>query len=109
MIVPEGWRRGSTPVNTFKVNIDLTDATIYLTYAQGGVVKIEKTGTDLTVTENTISTTLTQEDTLKLESNQLVEMQIRYIKPNGIADGSNVITASVGKILKDGVIEYVQD
>lgn len=109
MIVPEGWKRGSTPINVFRVNVDLTGATVYVTYAQAGVVKIEKTGTDLTVTENTISTTLTQEDTLKLESNQLVEMQIRYIKPNGIADGSNVITASVGKILKDGVIEYVQD
>ena len=106
MIVPEGWKRGSTPINIFRVNVDLTNATVFVTYAQGGVVKIEKTGDDLIVTEDTISTTLTQEDTLKLESNQLVEMQIRYIKPNGIADGSNIVTASVGKILKDGLIEY---
>lgn len=107
MIVPEGWRRGSTPINTFKVNIDLTGATVYVTYAQGGEVIIEKTGTDLVITENTISTTLTQEDTLKLDDSMLVEMQIRYVRPNGVADGSNVITASVGKILKDGLIEYV--
>jgi len=33
MIVPEGWRRGSTPVNTFKVNVDLTGATVFITYA----------------------------------------------------------------------------
>lgn len=107
MIVPEGWRRGSTPVNIFKVDIDLTDATVFVTYAQNGDVVIEKTGADLTITENTISTTLSQQDTLKLDDSLLVEMQIRYVKPNGIADASNVITASVGKILKDGVIEYV--
>lgn len=107
MIVPEGWRRGSTPINVFKVNIDLTGATVFVTYAQGGEVIIEKTGTDLMITENTISTTLTQEDTLKLDDSMLVEMQIRYVRENGVADGSNVITASVGKILKDGLIEYV--
>ena len=107
MIVPEGWKRGSTPINVFRVNVDLTGATVYVTYAQAGVVKIEKTGTDLTITEDTVSTTLTQEDTLKLASNQLVEMQIRYVKSDGTADGSNIVTASVGKILKDGLIEYV--
>lgn len=30
------WRRGSTPTNTFNVNIDLTDATVYITYCQKG-------------------------------------------------------------------------
>lgn len=69
MIVPEGWKRGSTPVNVFKVNVDLTDATVYVTYSQSGNVVIEKTGEDLIITEDTITTHLTQEDTLKLESN----------------------------------------
>lgn len=107
MIVPEGWRRGSTPINTFKVNIDLTNATVFVTYSQAGEVVIEKTGEDLVITDKTVSTRLTQEDTLKFDDSMLVEMQIRYVKPDGVADGSNVITASVGKILKDGVIEYV--
>ena len=106
MIVPEGWKRGSTPTNIFNVNIDLRDATVFLDYSQLGEVIIEKTGDQLTITDKTITTTLTQEDTLKLDDNQLVEMQIRYIRSNGIADASNVITASVGKILKDGLIEY---
>jgi len=44
---------------------------------------------------------------LKLNDGMLVEMQIRYVRENGQADASNVITASVGKILKNGVIEYV--
>lgn len=109
MIVPEGWRRGSTPINTFKVNIDLTNSTVFVTYSQGGDVIVEKTGSDLIITDKTISTRLSQEDTLKFDDSMLVEMQIRYVKPNGVADGSNVITASVGKILKDGVIEYVQN
>lgn len=107
MIVPEGWKRGSTPINVFKVNVDLTDATVFVTYSQSGNVIIEKTGEDLIITEDTITTNLTQEDTLKLDSSYLVEMQIRYVKSNGTADCSNIVTASVGKILKDGIIEYV--
>ena len=107
MIVPEGWRRGSTPTNIFNVNIDLTGATIYVTYSQGGRVIIEKTGNQLEVTSHTVSVLLSQEDTLKLDDDQMVEIQIRYVRENGMADASNIIVASAGRILKDGKIQYV--
>ena len=107
MIVPEGWRRGTTPINIFNVDIDLTGCTIYLTYAQSGRVVIEKTGDQLEVTSDQIITMLTQEETLRLNESFMVEIQLRYIREDGFSDASNIITTQVGKILKDGVIKYV--
>ena len=44
-------RRGSTPTNVFDVDIDLRDATVFVTYEQFGNIVLEKTGEDLTVTD----------------------------------------------------------
>lgn len=96
-------RRGTTPTNTFTVDIDLTAATIFVTYAQKCGVVVEKTGEDLTVTENSISLTLTQEETLRFTPDA-VFIQIRYVMPDGTADASNIIQTTVGAVLKDGVI-----
>lgn len=106
--------RGTTPTNTFTTSIDLDGATIFLTYSQGGNVVFEKTGDDLTltstteegVTTHTITTTLTQEDTLALNTDMHVRVQIRAIFANGIAVASDIAELKVGEILKDGEIEY---
>jgi len=45
-------RRGTTPTNTFNVNIDLREATVYVSYAQRGILLVDKTGTDLFITED---------------------------------------------------------
>lgn len=47
-------RRGTTPTNTFSVPIDLSAATVFITYAQSGRTVIEKTGADLTFDKYTI-------------------------------------------------------
>lgn len=99
-------RRGSTPTNTFSVNIDLRGATIFVSYAQRGKVLVEKTGSDLYVTEDTIITRLTQEDTLQFKPGE-VSIQLRYVKADGEADTSNVIQTTAELVLKDGVIDYV--
>lgn len=99
------WRRGSTPINIFNVNIDLREATIYITYKQNGKVIIEKTGSDLEVEENKIITRLTQEETLKFKTGP-VKIQIRYVKADGEADASNIIETRSEEILKDGEIVY---
>ncbi|MDO4619960.1 MAG: hypothetical protein Q4B09_04990 [Lachnospiraceae bacterium] len=57
-------RRGSTPTHRFAVPIDLTGATVYITYQQNGKTALEKTGSDLIVTEQYIDVPLTQDDTL---------------------------------------------
>lgn len=100
------WRRGSTPTNTFNVNIDLTDATVYITYCQKGQTIVEKTNSDITITSDSIVVELTQEDTLKFSVGD-VEIQIRYVKEDGTADASNIITVSSARILKDGLISHV--
>lgn len=97
-------RRGSTPTNTFDVDIDLTNATVYVSYEQGGRVVLEKTGEDLTVTAESIVLHLTQEETLAFVPGK-VNIQIRYVFPNGAADASNIINTTFERIIKDGVIE----
>lgn len=100
-----GWHRGTTPTNTFNVNVDLREATIYVSYAQRGRVVVEKTGHDLFVTETAIDTTLTQEETLRFRPGE-VRIQIRYVLSDGTADASNIIETTSEEILKDGVITY---
>ena len=102
-------RRGSTPTNTFVTDIDLSNATVYVSYEQNGAVVVEKTGSDLTFTSGqtyTISLELSQEDTLKFKPGTVM-IQIRYVFPNGAADASNIIKTTAERIIKDGVIEYV--
>lgn len=99
-------RRGSTPTNTFNVDIDLRDATVYVTYEQKGQIVLEKTGDDLTVTEDSITLELSQEDTLKFVPGSVL-IQIRYVFANGAADASNIIQTSAERIIKDGEISHV--
>lgn len=102
-------RRGSTPTNVFNCNIDLTDATVFVTYSQMGSNLVEKTGNALSISATdtgcTVTVELTQEDTLKFKTGRVM-VQIRYVMSDGIADASNIIQTTAEAILKDGVIEY---
>lgn len=102
-------RRGTTPTHTFSVDVDLTDADVYVTYSQDGEVVLEKTGEDLTVTEDEISVTLTQDDTLRLDASAgaVVGIQIRYVTEDGVSDASNIMVEEVGGLLKEGAITDV--
>ena len=97
-------KRGTTPINTFKTNIDLSGATVFVTYTQRGRIILEKTGADLEISEDAVITRLTQRDTLGFDAIQKVSIQIRYVFPDGTAGASNIMTADVGEILKDGEI-----
>lgn len=101
-----GFRRGSTPTHTFNVNVDLREATVYVTYSQRGQVIVEKTGDDLTITEESVTLSLTQAETLQF-NNGRVEIQIRYVTADGFADASNIIIVDTERILKEGVITHV--
>ena len=98
-------RRGTTPINTFKTNIDLTGATVFVTYSQSGRGIFEKSGEALEISSDAVVTQLSQKDTLKLKATQQVNIQIRYVFPDGTAGASNIMTVDVGEILKDGEIE----
>lgn len=96
--------RGTTPTNVFNVDVDLTNAeVIYITYKQQNKVVFEKEKSDITVTENSLTVKLTQEETLKLTERE-VEIQIRARFSDGTALASNIIKTTANKILKDGVI-----
>lgn len=96
--------RGTTPTNIFSVNVDLRNAdVIYISYSQQKRVVFEKTKADILVTENTLTVTLTQEETLALADRE-VEIQIRARYLDGTAIASRIITTTAGAVLKDGVI-----
>lgn len=101
------FKRGSTPVNVFEVDFDITAASIYITYKQDGKTIVEKHGSDIETetTEGGCSLTvhLTQEETLSFHYGD-VEIQVRYVFPNGTADASEIIRTRAERILKDGVI-----
>lgn len=116
-------RRGTTPTHVFTVDDASLEniAELYITYAQGKQIVLEKTLDDVVIdTENnTISVTLTQEDTLKFKTSQwsylypndnkkdmMVEIQIRmkYDDLNHSAFASNIVLIDVEKLLKNGVI-----
>lgn len=97
-------RRGTTPTNTFTVDLDLTLAQVlYITYKQGGRTVIEKKLEDVTITAETLTVTLTQADTLKLRDGS-VDIQIRARLIDGSAPASQIMTVPVEAILKEGVI-----
>lgn len=98
--------RGTTPTNIFNTDISLADAeVIHITYQQGCKKVIQITDLDrMTVTDESISVTLTQHETLALKDASQVRIQIRAKFPDGTAVACKVITASVGEILEEGVI-----
>ena len=96
--------RGTTPTHVFKTNKDLTGVEVlFITYQQGGVV-VEKTIDDVEITEDSVRTTLTQEDTLRFNYIGDVCMQIRARFPDGTAVACKEIYRPVSDILKEGVI-----
>lgn len=98
-----GFKRGSTPVHVWDTDIDLTGANVYINYKQNGVMLVEKSGNDVTITPTTVSVRLTQEETLGFNVGEL-EVQIRYVFPDGTADACDVIRIQAERIIKEGVI-----
>ena len=103
--------RGTTPtlqfVLPFAANIidvlDIAFSQQLQPYAPAQIV-LDKNLSDCTLDGDTISLVLSQEDTLALSSAQDVEIQLRILS-NGSALDSQIITVSVGRILKVGVLE----
>ena len=98
-------RRGTTPTHIFTTDIDLRGAAVlYLTYKQDQAKVLEKTIEDVTIEEDKLTVTLTQQETLMFNTTMRVEMQIRVRFPDGSELASNIMRAPVERILKGGVI-----
>ena len=103
-------RRGTTPTHIFKTKVDLTRASeMFITYKQNSEIKVEKTIEDITIEVDeeqltTLTTTLTQAETLTFSTLGSVEFQVRVKFPDGKALASNIIKRPAGAILKEGII-----
>lgn len=97
--------RGTTPrlEFTLEFNTDLL-AEAYVTLAQRRKVVLDKPLKDCGCDGHTLTVDLTQEETLLLDCNCTVEMQIRVRMKDGSAHASDIIAVPVDRILKEGVI-----
>lgn len=98
-------RRGTTPTIIIDTEVDLTlyDA-VWLTIEDNKGTEITIEDESLTITADSITATLTQEQTLALTAGALY-IQIRALSPDGIAIASDIMFCTLDSILKDGVIE----
>ena len=99
--------RGTTPTHTFVLpfNTSLVSSA-RISYAQRGnvLLKKETPACTLEANTNTISVTLSQEDTLLFNSGLYVDIQLRVLTTDGVALSTDIITKSVGECLDGGVI-----
>lgn len=103
-------RRGTTPTITATVNADLTGLGVHLAFRQKERQPIVKTGDDLTVSIDggvtTVTTVLTQADTLALNEAYPVDVQIRAIGDGGaVALATTIASVEVDRILQEGVLD----
>ncbi len=100
-------RRASTPKQTFTLDLEnVSDlAEILITYAQRGIIIIERRKADVTIEENKVSFRLTQEETLSFRENIPVEIQVRAFTPDNNALTSDIFEVSVGRVLNEEVFE----
>lgn len=97
--------RGTTPTLEFTLPFEVSNlSTAYITLAQNGRIVVEKCMDECKCGKDILSVQLTQEETLKLDCNYKVDIQIRAKTVMDEALASNIITVSARKILKDGVI-----
>lgn len=106
-------RRGTTPTQTFKSTVDLTDVReLFLTYVQDKAALFEKTLDDVTIEpivddekyKSVVTVTLTQAETLSFKSDGYYDIQARVKFPDEKALASEILNVPVRGILKEGVI-----
>ena len=97
--------KGCTCENTFTIPFmeDEIEA-IRITYCQKDKVLFEKELSDCTFSEGAVSVTLNQEDTLKFDSFQIIEIQLKVKVRGGSVVKSNIIETVTDKVLSCEVI-----
>jgi hypothetical protein len=81
--------QGTTPTHSFEVPFDTsTIKTARFVYSQDGEVICIKTGADVTISEKSVSTTLTQEDTYNFKEGPQVKLVLRILTQSGDAMAS---------------------
>ena len=96
--------KGTTPTHTFNIPFDtsLIDE-VRVVYSQNDTPLLTKTTEDCIMVEQTISVTLTQEDTF-LFDNKPVDIQLRVLTKAGEALASVPERVGIVRCLEDGVV-----
>ena len=78
----------------------------YITFTMRGdvVLDIPVSDDSVVISDNAISLTLTQQQTLSFQSKATSLVQLRLVLDDGSAVASNIIKITIGDILKDGEI-----
>lgn len=101
--------KGTTPTLHFNLPIEtaaIKSAEIVLQYVDNAkTVTIERTMEECEVGETSISTVLTQEETLALPAPAIACVQIRVLTYDNLALASPVFEVKVKQLLKESVLE----
>lgn len=98
-------RRCSTPTHTFTLPFDTSDIkSLMVIYAQGGNEVFHKNKEDCNLDGNTLSLTLTQEETKAFNHKLDVQVQLRVLAYNGSSIVSDIETIAVKTVLNDEVM-----
>ena len=96
--------RGTTPEIELVFDFSLSGQTaLYITFSQKDQEVFTVEMDNVTITDNVVKFRLTQEQTLMFDDEQLVSIQARG-KQGEIAWASEIVSKSIGEILKDGII-----
>lgn len=98
--------RGTTPTLTFNLPCAVSlIQSLYITFEdKSGETVLEKTLADCDTADNSVSVTLTQEETLLFKERTEIRLQVRALTTEGDAVASRIYTMPVKEILKEGVI-----
>jgi hypothetical protein len=99
-------RLGSTPKHEFTLPFDISLVKQFkVTYKQNGKVVLEKHLSDFGASDNTLSVTLTQEETFLFIEGVNVEIQARVLTVGGDALASDIRMITAEKCLDKEVLE----
>lgn len=99
--------RGTTPTLRFQIPYTTEQIQLgYVTFSRKGEVFLDLSFDDerITVENNYIYVTFSQEDTLRFNSRTVYSVQLRILLEGNVAVASNIITIPISSILKNGVI-----
>lgn len=96
----------TTPTHEFELSIGReTIKKMSITYSQNESVVLEKTEDDISWNGNVASVTLTQEETLKFDPEESVQIQFRVLSYNDAVIPSPTFIVPVGRVLNPEVLE----
>lgn len=99
--------RGTTPSLTFKLDIDVNRITdLSIVFSQGGKILYTKTEEDCQIISenNSILVTLTQEETLELEPNKDMHVQLKLQLDNEKVSVSKYINIYVDDVIDTSIM-----